>query len=177
MSDADLIGIERIDRCRNKVSQFQPRSHEDGTLAHLRRDLLDAVLRLVQVQQGAEALRLFQRVNILALQVFNDGHFDGLSIGEIDDANGHGRDFGHLRGAVTPCSGDNLETVLGERPDKQGRENALGTDGFRQFLQSGFLEGAAGVGLRLIQQSKRDVAVLGGVDDLGFHDGVLLSSG
>jgi hypothetical protein len=25
VSDADLIGIERIDRCRNKVGQFQSR--------------------------------------------------------------------------------------------------------------------------------------------------------
>ena len=63
-------------------------------------------------------------------------------------------DFGHLRGAVTPCSGDDLEAVLGERPHKQGRENALGADGLGQFLQGDFLEGAARVGLRLIQQRR-----------------------
>jgi hypothetical protein len=34
----------------------------------------------------------------------------------------------HLRGTIPPRSRDNLETVLGERPDKQGRENALATN-------------------------------------------------
>ena len=71
MAYADLIGIERIDRCGYKVGQFQPRRHEDGSLAHLRGDLLDAVLGFVQVQQGAEALRLFHRVNLGANQVLD----------------------------------------------------------------------------------------------------------
>ena len=60
--------------------------------------------------------------------------------------------LGHLRGAVTPCSGDDLEAVLGERPHKQGRENALGADALGQFLQGRFLEDAARVGLRFIQR-------------------------
>jgi hypothetical protein len=46
-----------------------------------------------------------------------------------------------------------------------------------QFLQGGFLEAAARVGLGLIQERQRDVAVFGGLDDLGFHESVLLSSG
>ena len=53
----------------------------------------------------------------------------------MNDADGHGRDFGHLRGAVTPCSSDDLEAVLGEWPNKQRREYALATDGRGEFLQ------------------------------------------
>jgi hypothetical protein len=85
--------------------------------------------------------------------------------------------FGHLRRAVTSCSSDDLEAVLGQWPHEQRRENALGTDRFCQFLQGGFLKGAARVGLGFTQESERDVAVFGGIDDLRFHDGVLLSSG
>ena len=95
----------------------------------------------------------------------------------MDDADRHGRKIGHLRGAVTPCPGDDLEAVLGERPHQQRRENALGTDRLGQFLQGDLLEGVARVGFRLTQQRERDVAVFGGIDDLGFHDDKLLSSG
>jgi hypothetical protein len=37
----------------------------------------------------------------------------------------------HLRGAIAPGSGDDLEVLVGERPHKQGRENALDADAFR----------------------------------------------
>src|SRR3954447_9651133 len=112
MADTDFVGIERINGCGYKVSQFQPRSHEGGALAHLGRNLLDAVLRFFEVQQGAESLSFFQRMNILALQVFHDGHFDSLSVGEVDDANGNGWNLCNLRGTIPPCSGYDLETVL-----------------------------------------------------------------
>jgi hypothetical protein len=46
-----------------------------------------------------------------------------------------------------------------------------------KFPQSNFIEGTAWVGLGYVQQREREVAVLGGIEDLGFHDGVLLSMG
>ena len=95
----------------------------------------------------------------------------------MNDADGHGRDFGHLRGAVTPCSSDDLEAILSERTNQQGREYALGTDGRCKFFQGNFFEGAAWIGFGLTQQSECYVAVFRGIDDLRFHDGVLLSSG
>ena len=50
----------------------------------------------------------------------------------------------------------------------KGERNTLSTNGLCQFLQGSFLEGAARVGLGLIQESKRDIAIFRGIDDLGF---------
>ena len=52
MADADLIAIERFDRSRNEVNQFEPRGNEGGLFARLRGDLLDGVRRLLQIQQA-----------------------------------------------------------------------------------------------------------------------------
>ena len=62
------------------------------------------------------------------MQVFDQLRFECLGVGEIDAANGNGRNLGDLRGAKSPCSGDDLETLLGERPHKQRRENPLAAD-------------------------------------------------
>jgi hypothetical protein len=51
-----------------------------------------------------------------------------LRVVQLDDADGHGVSFGHLRGAISPCSGYDFEAVLGEWPHQQRRENALGAD-------------------------------------------------
>ena len=53
MADADFIGIERLHRCGDEVAQFQPRRHRRQGVAHLRCDLLDAVLRVFQVSSKA----------------------------------------------------------------------------------------------------------------------------
>jgi len=74
-------------------------------------------------------------------------------------------------------SGNNLKTAIIQRTHKQGRENALGADAGGQFLQGHIVKGAARVGLRLGEKRERDIAVFGGVDDSGFHDDKLLSSG
>jgi hypothetical protein len=46
---------------------------------------------------------------------------------------GHRGGLGHLRGTIPPRPRDDLEAILGERPDQQGRENALGADTLGQF--------------------------------------------
>jgi hypothetical protein len=61
------------------------------------------------------------------------------------DANGNGRNLGDLRGAKTPCPRDNLEALLGERPNEKRRENALAADAVGQFLKSRIFEDAAGL--------------------------------
>jgi hypothetical protein len=174
---ADFIGIEGFDGSGNKIGQLQSSSDKGRIFANPRAYLLDAVLGFFQVEEGAEALRLLHRVNVLALQVLDDGHLDGPGIGEMDDADRNGGNFGHLRGAVTPCSGDDLKPVLCERTHQQRRENALALNTLGQLLQSHRLKGSARIGSGFIQERQRDVAVFGGVADLGCHDGVLLSSG
>ena len=139
------------------------------TLAGLCGDLLDAVLRLIQIEKSAEALRLFEGMYVAPLQVFNQLRFECLGIGEVDDADGNGGNLGDLRGAKTSRPGDDLEALFGERPNEKRREHALTADAVGQFLESRIFKDAAGIGLRLVEKRERDVAVFGSVEDGRFH--------
>jgi len=50
-----------------------------------------------KVQQSGEALHLFKRVHVAALQVLNDGRFEGLDFGQVHDADGRIIESGPLR--------------------------------------------------------------------------------
>ena len=91
-------------------------------------NLLDGVFRLVKIEQGAESLRLFDRVNVAALQVLDQLRFKGLGIGQMNDADRHGLGLGNERGAVAARSGNDLEAMVGDRPNEQGRQYALAAD-------------------------------------------------
>jgi hypothetical protein len=52
----------------------------------------------------------------------------------MNDANGHGGGFGHLRGPIASCSGNDLEALLVRRSHKQGRKNALSTNALGKLL-------------------------------------------
>ena len=69
MAYADFLGIERLYHWRGKFGQSDAGRAICRRFANLRGDLLDAVLRVFQVEQGFESLRLLQRVNVAALQV------------------------------------------------------------------------------------------------------------
>ena len=74
-------------------------------------------------------------MNFAALEIFNQLRFQHFGISEVLDANGGGGDFGHLRGAVSPCAKDNLEAALTGRPHKQERERERpGCGWFRPFV-------------------------------------------
>jgi hypothetical protein len=116
VTDADLLAVEGFDHNGNKLGQLQPVSHIRGRFASSGCDLLDAVLRLFQVQESAEAVGLLHRVNVAALEVFNQLRLQRFGVGEILDADGNSGGFGHLRGAVTPRSEDDLKALLGDWP-------------------------------------------------------------
>jgi hypothetical protein len=113
VTDADLLAVERFDHNWSKLGQLQPASHIRGRFAGSGCDLLDAVLRLFQIEKGAEAVGLLHWVNVATLEVFNQLR---LRIGEVLDANGDSGGFGHLRGAVTPRPEDDLKALLGDWP-------------------------------------------------------------
>ena len=71
MSYADFLDIERLDHWRGKLRKPNSGGAICRAFSNFRRDLLDAVLRVFQVEQGFESLRLLQRVNVAALQVFD----------------------------------------------------------------------------------------------------------
>ncbi len=73
-------------------------------------------------------------MNVGANQVLHQSRFEGLGIGEVDDANGDGCGLGHLRGTITPRSGDDLEALLSDGTHKQGREHSLSANAVGQAL-------------------------------------------
>src|SRR4051812_42951469 len=60
----DAVSVERFNGCRREVGQLEPLRNKGGSLANLGCDLVNAVLRAFQVQQGAEALRFLHRRNL-----------------------------------------------------------------------------------------------------------------
>jgi hypothetical protein len=128
MSDADLLGIEGIDYRHRQFGKFDAGRDIGRTLACLCGDLFDAVSRLVQIEKSAKALRFFERMYVPPLQIFDQLRFECLGVGEIDAANGNGRNLGDLRGAKPSRPGDDLETLLAERPHEKRREDALTAD-------------------------------------------------
>lgn len=89
--------------------------------------------------------------------------FECLGIVQCNDADGYGFDLGHLRSAESSRTRNNLKTVFGERAHQQRRQNAVGADAFSQLPQGRIRKDTARVGLRLIEQGQRNVAVLGGL--------------
>ena len=71
MAYANFFGIERFDNWRGKLRQSDAGRAICRALSDLRGDLLDAVLRVFQVEQSLESLRFLQWVNVAALQVFD----------------------------------------------------------------------------------------------------------
>jgi len=71
VSNPDFLCIERLDHCWNKLCQSCASGNVGGSLANLRPNLLDGVLRFLQIQKRMESLRLFQWVNISTLYIFN----------------------------------------------------------------------------------------------------------
>jgi len=71
VSHADLLGIERLHHWLGKLGEPDALGDIGRRLSCLGRDLLDAVLRLLQVEQGAKSLRLLQWMNVAPLQVLD----------------------------------------------------------------------------------------------------------
>lgn len=57
--DTNLLGIKRLDDRCGQLGEFEAGGYISCTFACLRGNLFGAVLRLVQIEKGAEALRFF----------------------------------------------------------------------------------------------------------------------
>jgi len=84
-------------------------------------------------------------MHVSALKVLDDAGFEGLSVGQFDDADGRGFESGQLRRPVAPRSGDDLE-VLAHGSHNERRKDALRFDGLGQFAKRRLIEAAARVG-------------------------------
>ena len=86
------------------------------------------------IDQAAQGGGLLQRVEVLALDVLDQGHRDGNFVRDVADHRGDALDSGHLRRPPAALAGDQLEfPALGQRPDDNGLDHALGADRVRQL--------------------------------------------
>ncbi len=162
MTHTDGFGIEGLDHRLDQLGEPEPLRSVAGCFADLGRNLLDTVARLLQIEQSAEALRLLQRVDISALQVFDQLGLQRFGIGKVDDADRNGLRFVKLGCAKASRPGDDLEALLGQRTNEQRREDTLHPDALGKFLQGAILEMAARVAGRFVEKRERKIAVLVG---------------
>lgn len=104
------------------------------------------------IHQSADAGSLFERVQILTLQVFNQGGFHPLLLVKLPHNAGNGRQAGHAGRTVTALAGH--DTVTGAFPhQQQGLQYTGLADTVAQCLQ-GFgikmITGLVGVGIDLV---------------------------
>jgi hypothetical protein len=100
-------------------------------------------------------------MNVPPLQVLDELRLQRLRIREVGDADGNGSGLGKLGCAITPGSGNDLEALLGDGADKQGRKHSLSADALGKLSKGCILEDAAGVGGGLGKDVEGKIAILG----------------
>ena len=122
------------------------------------------LLRQAKVgHQLLEAGGLLHGVQILSLEVFNQGQLHDLAVVCLDDQHRHLVQTGLPGGAPAALTGDDLVVAGGQAADGDGLENAVGGDALRQIAQSvrvKLLSGLGGVGLHLGDGQGGDAAAL-----------------
>ena len=91
----------------------------------------------------------FDGVEVLALDVLDEGDFHQAVVGEVLNDDGDFLEAGDLGGTETAFAGDQL-VVAGGFADDEGLDDAVLADGLGQFLEALGLEDGAGLeGVRL----------------------------
>ena len=105
--------LARRDVGLHLVRQLRQPHHVGDMAAALADDFRDVVLAAFElVGQRVIALRLFHRIEVFALHVFDDRDFQRVAVADVDRHDRHFMQPGDLRGAPAPLAGDDLEAVL-----------------------------------------------------------------
>lgn len=83
--------------------------------------------------------RFFDGIQIFALEVLDERQFHHFAVVRFANNGGNGFEAGQLRGAPTAFPGDDFESAAAG-PNNQRLDDSLGLDGFRKFLERGFVE-------------------------------------
>ena len=98
----------------------------------------DVFLRQVElVGEAAIGERFFDRVQILALDVFDQRHLEQrllLARRDVADDDRNAQQAGELRGAPAAFAGDDLEAIA-DLADDDRLDDAVGADRLRQLLE------------------------------------------
>ena len=115
--------------------------------------------------QSLEGERFLDGVQILALEVFDKGKFQGFRGGGFPQDDGDFREAGQFSGAPAAFSrNDGVAVVVGSAGDEDGLEDALFANGCHQLLERFVfhrLPRLVGVGLQGIRRAVEELEVLG----------------
>ena len=118
----------------------------------------------VLLHQHPVAPGLLGGVQVLPLEVLNQGQLHHLAVVGLDDDGGHLVQAGQLGGAPAPLPGNNLIVAAGQAAHRQRLENAVEADGLGQVLQGSGVKALPGLvqaGLHLGDGQGHPAALLG----------------
>ncbi len=105
-----------------------------------------------------EGARLLHRVQVGALQIFDDGDLHRLLVGDLAQNGGNRRLAGNLRGAPAALAGDELEAAARQRTNQDRLHHSVGGDGGSQLGQLLFVHlrpRLEGVAVDLVERESR----------------------
>jgi hypothetical protein len=129
---------------RGQVEQAQQIARRAARAAHRLRRLFVRELELGD--QALQALRLLQRVQVLALQVLDQRHHRGGLVGHLAHQHRHFFEPGQARGAHAAFAGDDLVAPLGRRadgPHQHRLHHALRLDALGQLVERALVHARA----------------------------------
>ena len=131
----------------HRLGQFEQPHHVRHMRPALADDLRHFVLAVIELfHQRQIAARLFDRVEVGALHVFDDGEFQRLPVGRFHHDDRHVVLIGALRRAPAPLAGDDLEAVVARGLAHDDRlDDAVLADRGGKLVELGVGKGAARV--------------------------------
>ena len=107
------------------------------------------VIGCSEFQERFETKSLFERVDVLALQVLNALGFDCLSIAELDNAYRNVLEFCDFRRSQTARSGDHFILAFVQFTHQERCQNALRLEAGCQFAETRLIEPLPWIARRL----------------------------
>ena len=149
----------------NRVGQVQQTQQVGGGAAGAADGLGGLLVGVVElVDETLNGAGFFQRVQVLALDVLDQGQGQRVLVADFLDDDRHRLELGERSGTEAPFAGDDLVAPIVDRADHQGLQQTMLMDRVRQLLQGGFVHAGTGLiapGLQQVQGHLAD-AFLGG---------------
>ena len=117
----------------------QPQIVRDGRAVFSHRDGNGVLRQAVIVAQAAVGLRFLDRVQIFALDVLDEGHFEQLVVGDVANRDGDFEEAGALGRAPTALAGDDL-VVRARATDENRLNHPVTADRLCEFFEPRLVE-------------------------------------
>ena len=143
MTGRDGAAFGHLPHLRGQLQQPQTVGNSRAGLAHAGCHLI--LGKTAAVNQRLQPLRFLNGIQILTLQVLNNGDLHGLHIGQFPDHHRHLSQSGDAAGSVSPLTGYQLIPAAGQGPHQKGLQHAVLANTLRQFLQRRFVKGLSGL--------------------------------